>query len=117
MAELEALRDALSREHANPVADDMNHAIVWYLNDLPGPGETKEKDGEKSSGPSAGDDVDLDAALPDAEGDLDQEDDGGVNFGAEAEGDLDADTNPVSQLAATSAGGSLDDVLPDPDRF
>lgn len=48
--ELVAIRDALSKHHAGPIADELYSGVLWYLDKLPPPGveEEDEDDDEKS---------------------------------------------------------------------
>ena len=37
--QLVAIRDALKKDHSDPLSDEVLAEIEYYLNDLPGPGE------------------------------------------------------------------------------
>ena len=40
--QLTAIRNALSAEHADPLADELFAELNWYLDNIPGPGESEE---------------------------------------------------------------------------
>ncbi len=60
--QIQAIKDALASDHANPVADELYAELVWYLDNIPGPGEDEEdlKKAEEAD--------DSELASPDAEG-------------------------------------------------
>jgi hypothetical protein len=67
MGQLLGIRDALRNSHAGPVADEMLTEIDWYLNQLPGPGETKDDMEAAQNGapiPTNVEDMDIDVELP-----------------------------------------------------
>lgn len=100
-AELDAIATALKKNHSDPVADEMNRSIEWYLSELPGPGESKDSEGEEISaaGASVGEDEFSLDSLPDV-----------TDAGEPADEDLAADVERVPAAAAAP-----DDVdLPDP---
>ena len=39
--QLQAIRDALAADHASPVSDELYGEICWYLDNIPGVGESK----------------------------------------------------------------------------
>lgn len=68
MGQLLGIRDALRSNHAGPVSDEMLKEIDWYLNQLPGPGETKDDIKAAQDGapiPPNIEDMDIDVELPD----------------------------------------------------
>lgn len=96
--QLEAIRDSLSQHEGHVIADELTHAIQWYLDKLPRPGEDeKSKDNEEGSvmnshEPRGGGDIDLSAPPEDeAEGeDLGSHpEEGGEKEGGEGLNDLD----------------------------
>src|ERR1044071_610437 len=69
--QLIAMRDALAKDHANPVADEMYQELNFFLDALPKPGEEIDKDSKEAVGTStrpAGadelDSLDIDKELP-----------------------------------------------------
>jgi hypothetical protein len=53
--QLIALHQILSKDHSSPVLDEMFAELDWYLNELPKPGESKEKEkGEGEEGAAEG---------------------------------------------------------------
>ena len=40
--QLTAIRNALSAEHADPLADELFAELNWYLDNIPGPGESED---------------------------------------------------------------------------
>lgn len=44
--ELEALKDALAKNHTGPIADTLYAGLLWELERLPKPGEEEDKKGE-----------------------------------------------------------------------
>jgi len=40
--QLQAMKSALERDHADPVSDELYAELCWYLDHIPGPGEEKE---------------------------------------------------------------------------
>lgn len=40
--QLEALRNSLANDHADPLADELYAELSWYLDNIPGPGESEE---------------------------------------------------------------------------
>ena len=40
--QLTAIRNALSAEHADPLADELFAELNWYLDNIPGPGEDED---------------------------------------------------------------------------
>ncbi len=40
--QLTALRNALAAEHADPLADELFAELTWYLDNIPGPGESED---------------------------------------------------------------------------
>ncbi len=40
--QLQALKSALERDHADPVSDELYAELCWYLDHIPGPGEEKD---------------------------------------------------------------------------
>jgi len=40
--QLEAMRNALAADHADPLADELYAELTWYLDNIPGPGESEE---------------------------------------------------------------------------
>lgn len=106
--QLEAIRSALEKDHAEPVSDELLQILHYYMDKLPGPGEEEEdikaRD-EASKAGTAGLEDDDDSPLPAPPG---MEDEGGeapVAPGADDLGGEDAgeDTLPP----AGGDGGSL----------
>lgn len=139
MGQIECVHAALSKDHANPIADELLKLFEYYLKNVPGPGEEEEdlqaQDEEGAmGGPGApgdpgaegedgGDDVPL-PMPPGYEGDgrttvagEGPEDDlggGGDEFG----GDEPGAGGPPSALPGgdEQGGGPEDDLLPAPPR-
>ena len=40
--QLTAIRNALANEHSDPLADELYAELNWYLDNIPGPGESEE---------------------------------------------------------------------------
>lgn len=40
--QLQAIKSALERDHADPVSDELYAELCWYLDNIPGPGEEKD---------------------------------------------------------------------------
>jgi hypothetical protein len=40
--QLEAIRNAMANDHADPLADELYAELTWYLDNIPGPGESEE---------------------------------------------------------------------------
>lgn len=41
-SQLVAIKNALATDHADPVSDEMYAELAWYLQNIPGPGESEE---------------------------------------------------------------------------
>lgn len=52
MGQLEVIKAALERNHADPVADELLATLSFYMDSLPGPGEDEEASDAKKDGPS-----------------------------------------------------------------
>ena len=42
MGQLEAIRSALERDHADPISDELLAIMTYYLEKVPGPGERRK---------------------------------------------------------------------------
>jgi hypothetical protein len=141
--QIECIRQALEKDHATPIADELKALFDYYLQTLPGPGEEEEdvKAREEQAAIANGQaqaatDDDADAAIPMPPG---EEDDGitVAGEGPEEEGvDVDdlpeppgaggpmgrnlADDDAVGTLLGDDGGGSgggdPDDFIPAPPR-
>jgi len=40
--QLTAMKNALANDHSDPLADELYAELVWYLDNIPGPGEEEE---------------------------------------------------------------------------
>lgn len=40
--QLQAIKDALARDHADPLSDELYAELEWYLQNVPGPGEDEQ---------------------------------------------------------------------------
>lgn len=125
--QIECIRQALEKDHASPIADELKALFDYYLQTLPGPGEEEEdvkaRDAMVSGGQGEeggeGDDVPL--PMPPGE-----EDDGEVTVAGEGPegdfGDEEGLPEPPAPEAMPDMGGGgeddmgIDDRLPAPPR-
>ena len=40
--QIQAIKNALARDHADPVSDELFAELNWYLDNIPGPGESED---------------------------------------------------------------------------
>ena len=101
-SQLIATRDALRDSHTSPLADEMLTEIDWYLDEVPRPGEDKDKQCQPTGATEPGNDINLDSELPDPDG------------GETAEPEVGAGPHDAEPELATA--GNIDDELPEPEE-
>lgn len=138
--QLNELKNSLAVDHANPVSDELFQNLVWYMQNIEGPGESAEdlkkaEEAEASGmgGPGAeGEPLDPEAAAdeflpqaPDDEGGVDEAPGGpGGEGGDEALGGTDEEGTggplggpPAGQSSGGRAGAEADRRVPRPEAF
>lgn len=98
--QLIAIRDALTAAHAEPMADEILQEISFYLENVPGPGESKE---EFEARETTGKDIENSASLPGEEGAPPEGAEDGFGRVPSAEGEDDFDSAPLPDDGAPPA--------------
>lgn len=60
--QLVAIKNAMAKEHSDPLADELYSELTWYLDNVPGPGESEEDIKKEEEAAETG------LASPEAEG-------------------------------------------------
>ena len=70
MGQIEAIRNALEKDHADPISDELLAIMSYYLDKVPGPGEEEEdlKARTEHPGQAADDEGDFPIPMPPREG-------------------------------------------------
>lgn len=81
--QLVAIRDALEKDHAEPISDELYAEISYYLQNIPGPGESTEefkaeKDAITKTGEEAGEEVTPDQDVSDTDVGLEADQEGSM---------------------------------------
>lgn len=110
--QIECIRQAVEKDHATPIADELRELLDYYLKTLPGPGEddddVKARDEMVDADSSEdGDDDDMLIPLPPGE-----DEDGGITVAGE--GPEDDDLMIDEQPDAEDRRGAADARLPRP---
>lgn len=54
MGQIEAMRNALEKDHADPISDELLAILTYYIDKVPGPGEEEEDIKAREEGGAAG---------------------------------------------------------------
>lgn len=70
MGQIEAIRNALEKDHADPISDELLAIFTYYVEKVPGPGEEEEdlKMREQHPGQAADEEGDFPIPMPPTEG-------------------------------------------------
>ncbi len=64
MGQIEAVRNALEKDHADPISDELLAILTYYLDKVPGPGEEEEDLKAREEHPAAAADEEGDFPIP-----------------------------------------------------
>jgi len=64
MGQIEAVRNALEKDHADPISDELLAILTYYLDKVPGPGEEEEDLKAREQHPGAAADEEGDFPIP-----------------------------------------------------
>ena len=64
MGQIEAIRNALEKDHADPISDELLAILTYYLDKVPGPGEEEEDLKAREEHPAAAADEEGDFPIP-----------------------------------------------------
>jgi hypothetical protein len=106
MGQIEAIRAALEKDHADPISDELLAIFTYYVEKVPGPGEEEEdlKAREGHPGMAADEEGDFPIPMPPQDGT-----DGGAPMGEEPP------TPPSTPMPGGDASPTGDMPLPEPD--
>lgn len=92
--QLEAIRSALEKDHADPISDELLAILTYYLDKVPGPGEEEEDQKMREQHPADAADEDSDYPIPMP-----------PNEGTEPEGEQEPPPPPPSGAEPDEFGG------------